>query len=833
MAACGEAGTMSMLQKLLANLELQDGTGCAHHRNEWSARYLGQQRAADLLGWSRKDLCSEFGIGGASRPGDFGMGWVGESGAGKRDWANETEQDREFGTGKRDWPSKYSIGDVNQQDVVFSTSQRDWARGTELMGDSSVESTDWLSTYGSGDADQRDREFNASNPDWSSTYSIGSADNQDRELSARQPDWPSTYGIEDTDKKTSDYGASKPDWTSEYNQRAADRQDREFGASKPAWPTEYHPRDAELSARQAEWPNEYCLREAPQQSREFSAGKPDWSSDYGIDQTGQEREFRVRSRDQTSEFGVGDSELCAQKPVWRDECSLSDTDQQDFAAASRDWAKDFCTGGAERENQFGAIGKDWAGSFGFSTSDPVDSAEATNNQTDWAGDFRTGAPDEPRGVGEGQSDQARDVRDMDISSDLTVGSSAMPRESGEVQSDWACNLGLGSQAVASGLGDVGSEEPREAGVGQIDCTCKYSVGSTDTSDTRAASSVESKEASVAQMDWASGPGIEHSDQSYRFGGGILDGDEDQHPGTKGNSEDSLVGRPCSPQCSSNSHMLANSVTREAAVERPASFQSSHSEVERGPGNSADDPPPVAEKAWPYPFPLDEEDRLQPDGGAEASQSHSGDGNGVSMGTRKPSQPDQGGQEDHTMEGPGALVGPDFAFLEDAEVLDSAVYRDRANLGRKRGHRPPAIRPVGAMGLSETDRDSWMFEDSTEPQAVRAASSDEEAVEEPRSRRARTSPVLKGVKVPLFPSLSPSALKAKLRGRNRSAEEGALQGEVKQSSSKEVHVQRSKSCKIPSLSGKPLVLPPKPEKSSGSETTSPHWLQALKLKKKKS
>lgn len=50
--------------------------------------------------------------------------------------------------------------------------------------------------------------------------------------------------------------------------------------------------------------------------------------------------------------------------------------------------------------------------------------------------------------------------------------------------------------------------------------------------------------------------------------------------------------------------------------------------------------------------------------------------------------------------------------------------------------------------------------------------------------------------------------AKLRGRNRSAEEGE-QGEAK-----EAAVQRSKSCKMGSTSGKPLVLPPKPEKSSG-------------------
>lgn len=53
--------------------------------------------------------------------------------------------------------------------------------------------------------------------------------------------------------------------------------------------------------------------------------------------------------------------------------------------------------------------------------------------------------------------------------------------------------------------------------------------------------------------------------------------------------------------------------------------------------------------------------------------------------------------------------------------------------------------------------------------------------------------------------------AKLRSRNRSAEEG--EPVESKSSQKESAVQRSKSCKVPGL-GKPLTLPPKPEKSSG-------------------
>lgn len=49
-------------------------------------------------------------------------------------------------------------------------------------------------------------------------------------------------------------------------------------------------------------------------------------------------------------------------------------------------------------------------------------------------------------------------------------------------------------------------------------------------------------------------------------------------------------------------------------------------------------------------------------------------------------------------------------FQDTEVLDNTVYRDRVNLGRKRGHRAPATRSGGA--LSENDGDNWMFRDST-------------------------------------------------------------------------------------------------------------------------
>lgn len=64
------------------------------------------------------------------------------------------------------------------------------------------------------------------------------------------------------------------------------------------------------------------------------------------------------------------------------------------------------------------------------------------------------------------------------------------------------------------------------------------------------------------------------------------------------------------------------------------------------------------------------------------------------------------------------MGPQWQWCcccpdQDTEILDSAMYRSRANLGRKRGHRAPAIRPGGTLGLSEAaDSDARLFQDST-------------------------------------------------------------------------------------------------------------------------
>lgn len=462
-------------------------------------------------------------------------------------------------------------------------------------------------------------------------------------------------------------------------------------------------------------------------------------------------------------------------------------------------------------------------------------------QTDWSG-VEAGEFLKSRERGVGQADWTPDLglRSM-------AGAGCSPRELGAGQVDWGSSLGLRSLEVPCDLESGGSQDPRGCGVGQMDWT--QDLGLRDMELSGAPS--EAREHGVGEVSQCPELGLrDPSALSLGLearelgpggtGGPETHGEDHSTPSLETCPEDpgmetgeapgfgtSPGGCPARPPPSGSQGllegMLATSNSRAAVCGGSAASGLSGLLEEEGATAGTDQGKPLEPSGDPLPS-----WRPQPDG--EASQTEEVDGtwspSGVGQGeegpTRPPRRPSQGP--------PPCSPSQDFSFIEDTEILDSAMYRSRANLGRKRGHRAPAIRPGGTLGLSEAaDSDARLFQDSTEPRASRVPSSDEEVVEEPQNRRTRMSLGTKGLKVNLFPGLSPSALKAKLRPRNRSAEEG--EPAESKLSQKESAVQRSKSCKVPGL-GKPLALPPKPEKSSGSEGSSPNWLQALKLKKKK-
>lgn len=658
-------------------------------------------------------------------------------------------------------------------------------------------------------------------------------------------------------------------------------------------PGDADPEDREVGQRG--WAGDFSLGLVPQPEVAFSPEQRDWSGDLCMEASERSHHFGVIGNDRVGSAGLSPSskmggghfvspEKTLPGPVdWTDQLGLRNLEvsscvdsggsrearedalgqigwSDNLGLRDVDLASHLETGASEEPRGMGVGEKDWTSDIGVRARDLAGVGEAGGHsqaresgvgQTDWsgveAGDFLTSRE---RGVGQADWTPDLGLRNM------AVGAGSSSRELGVGQVDWGDSLGLRNLEVPCDLETGSSREPRGCGVGQMDWTPDLGVRNVELSGARS----EARERGVGEVSQCpelgprdSGilcPGLEARDpmEARELGVGETSG-----PETQGEDDSSLSvetrpedpgmeigeapgfgaspGGGClarSPPSASQGlleEMLAVSSSKAVARRESAASASGLRTLseEEGTTAGADQGEPLEPSrdrlpSW----------RPQPDG--EASRTEEVDGSwgpaGAGRGEQGPMRPPR-----RPPPGPSpSSPSQDFSFIEDTEVLDSAVYRSRANLGRKRGHRAPAIRPGGTLGLSEAaDSDAHLFQDSTEPRASRVPSSDEEVVEEPQNRRTRMSLGTKGLKVNLFPGLSPSALKAKLRPRNRSAEEGELVDS--KSSQKESAFQRSKSCKVPGL-GKPLVLPPKPEKSSGSEGSSPSWLQALKLKKKK-
>uniref|UniRef100_A0A6J0TLB3 182 kDa tankyrase-1-binding protein isoform X2 n=1 Tax=Pogona vitticeps TaxID=103695 RepID=A0A6J0TLB3_9SAUR len=880
----------------------------------------------DLLGWSRKDLCSEFGIVEVNRSAAFDVDWAPD--ISKVDWPGETEQDREFGPGTQDWSTSYNIGDTQRQDVEFGASQQDWTKGTPLLGGSSPKQEEWLTAYSSSCSDQQMKES-----DWSSTYSISTTEHQG-EPYVRKPGWPQLCTDVD-DEGNSKHSTEKTGWSKQYNVDAlekiswpnkcnveisscpepevntsssaesskyptdnlqgtklnighsegsddaievishndpvsgsesvwpsesiagcrAKQLQTELYASQLKQPTEYssntlesqgsiqqQPRpntyglddscsqDHIWSVKQSDWPSKYDLGVAQTSDGSFSAEKTDASSEHDDGQACWEKELSDIKKGNTTTSETGDLEFCTQSPVWADDYSLRKTCPQgsDFSAGTRDWVKDTDASRIEQKELFGATQKDRDGVF--RTVDfpgqrlMVDLGATIDSQMDLSETLRTVGETEFRGVGEGQHECTPSLGFRHI--DLETGCPDTSTESTEKEHQWFPSMDLEASSASPE-----AEETREPGVGQADFCYPFGTETMDLFNLRPKALNMTEEVGPVQMDCSDATLVECEDYSCHLKATGLGSDVMQHSETSGGSVDRKFH---SQRLSSPSRLLEEMVSKSAVEEvvqqkRPISFPSCQSEGEKGLSSFPDLQVPSDEKARGSPSPMVDKEKVLSDVDGGSHRLDSGNESESYLETKALCHVEKNGsqgmqtvsQEDQTSDGAETLATENFIFLEDTEVLDNTVYRDRANLGRKRGHRAPATRSGGAV--SESDRNSWMFRDSTEPRRASAAS-DEEVQEEPKSRKSRSSPLSKGVKGPLFPGLSPSALKAKLRGRNRSAEEGDPQSEAK-----DAQVQRSKSCKI---GGKPLVLPPKPEKTAGSETSSPNWLQVLKLKKKK-
>ncbi|CAN8214438.1 unnamed protein product [Coccothraustes coccothraustes] len=912
----------------------------------------------NLLGWSRKDLCSEFGIGCPRQGSTFD--WSHPGASRERDWPVETKQDQEFGT-KSSWDSNRSNKD--------STAQDSWSgdyRAAELMGDTKLGCSDWSQSLGTGKSCPQDPDFSASTAEWGQGYGnteelgsrqaswgsglgtghvrqldkephsgqpswAGRCSDRDTEMKDREltPDWASKYSSQDAgskdenltlgwagrsstgDSPDKELSPSRPAWDRRYNPRDMESQDREFSPSRPARTQEYRDtesQDREFSPSRLSWAGE--IRDMESQDREFSPSRPAWDDRSSTrDMESQDQEFSPSrpawdDRSSTRDVESQDQEFSPSRPAWDDRTSTRDVESQDqeFSPSGAAWddrtstrdiesqgqefrssrlaeASECNTRDLETQDEFNPSRAAWgdrsstrdmetqdseftssraAGGGGHSTGDTdtqngefspsrsvwddrssTRDVEAQDRELSPSGAARDGQhssvtprEDEQEWVparlswpSEGSIRQTSLVRvgeeDMPSShrpeppaQEPTWGSAHQQEHHSSGSRDWAEELGAAE--CQNQFGVIGTErvpDPCSAGASDgsvsgvlpqpragLHRDLSLDMGNARWSQDLDSWSVEPQDAEARRQEWASAFSARCAARSRDLGAG------EQSVGGDTGTEHGLAASP-----------LMGDVTADCpAVEPPQSESPSHSEEERHPSEPAAAPqsprvtPLLPEAASGIPMDTESEEQLldRPDGESSLSWGEQR----LSLTTPQPEGSMEQGQE--------------FPLLEDTELLDSSVFRCKASLGRKRQHRAPSLRPT------TTEGESWIFRDSTEPRPAPAASSDEEAAEEPRSRRMRGSSSGRGVKVPLFPGLSASAIKAKLRGRNRSAEEGASSGDNKGTPPRDPHVQRSKSCKIPGVSGKPPALPPKPEKSSGSEASPPHWLQALKLKRKK-
>ncbi|XP_006900466.1 PREDICTED: 182 kDa tankyrase-1-binding protein [Elephantulus edwardii] len=769
------------------------------------------------------------------------------------------------GFGQHNWLSNYSSGSSS---TVLGAQDKGFSPRTLSTGFSPEE------------AQQQDEEFEKKV--LSGEDSLGEASRHASQPEEREPGAlfsPSTLLPQDGALGQREQGSRAPQEVSALQGR------QQAGSQSPG--------DADREEREVGkrgWATEFSLGVAPQPEVALSPGRPDWSDDFCVEGIETNHQFGIIGNDRAGGTGMSPSgnmggghfvppgKTTARPVDWTDQLGLRNLEVSSCVDA-----------GGSREAREDAVGQlGWADNLGFRDMDLASRLETGGSEEsrgvrvgegDWTSDVGVRSRD-LTGLGEAGQVRESGVGQTDWSG-VEAREFLKSRERGVGQADWTPDLGLRNMAPGAGCSP---EEPRELGVGQMDWGNNLGLRSLEVScDLEAEGSPEPRGCGVGQMDWAQDLGLRDMDLSGDLGearehgvgevgqcpeadlrnnGGLTPvieardptearelgvgetsgpetpGEDDSSPSSETRPEDLQMevgdvsgGFGASPPARSPpsgsqdllEEMLAMHSSRTAVHRESVGLGLGRLSQEGGPIAVSDQVEPVEPGRGTLPS-----CRPQPDG--EASRTEEVDGGWGPPGSGRVEQEPARTPRRPPQRPPSNSLSQDFSFIEDTEVLDSAMYRSRASLGRKRGHRAPAIRPGGTLGLSEAaDSDARLFQDSTEPRASRVPSSDEEVVEEPQSRRTRMSLGTKGLKVNLFPALSPSALKAKLRPRNRSAEEG--EPVESKSVQKESAVQRSKSCKVPGL-GKPLSLPPKPEKSSGSEGSSPNWLQALKLKKKK-
>ncbi|XP_043385178.1 uncharacterized protein KIAA1671 homolog isoform X2 [Chelonia mydas] len=169
---------------------------------------------------------------------------------------------------------------------------------------------------------------------------------------------------------------------------------------------------------------------------------------------------------------------------------------------------------------------------------------------------------------------------------------------------------------------------------------------------------------------------------------------------------------------------------------------------------------------------------------------------------------------------------DFSFIDQTSILDSSVLKTRVQLSKRIRHRPPSshslrrsrqIESENKLSVMQETDSTWMFKDSTEEKSTKQEESDEEE----KIHRTERASAVQPQRLPVFPGMDHSVLKAQLRKR----QEPESPSEINSAQLFKSQFQQ----------GAPggRVLPSSAEKENRSEEMSPQWLKELKSKKRQS
>uniref|UniRef100_A0A8C8RYK7 Tankyrase 1-binding protein C-terminal domain-containing protein n=1 Tax=Pelusios castaneus TaxID=367368 RepID=A0A8C8RYK7_9SAUR len=169
---------------------------------------------------------------------------------------------------------------------------------------------------------------------------------------------------------------------------------------------------------------------------------------------------------------------------------------------------------------------------------------------------------------------------------------------------------------------------------------------------------------------------------------------------------------------------------------------------------------------------------------------------------------------------------DFSFIDQTSVLDSSALKTRVQLSKRIRHRAPSSQSLRRSRRVESDDtlfvmeetdSTWMFKDSTEEKPTKQEESDEEENIHQIERSSAAQPH----RLPVFPGMDHSVLKAQLRKRQEPDSPG------------EIHSAQLSKSQFPQGASGGRLLPSSAERENRSEETSPQWLKELKSKKRQS